>query len=128
MQRSGVIWIAISNNLLLLMSTIISRVPPIMVPFVMSIAAYGFAREWLVFSSLPETRESPTPEQYQIALQVNGRADLGAVWETVKYLYRRFNGPRHPNWLLKSIVALFTLMFLAYLIGGIDIWLHQAVF
>ena len=128
-QNSGVIWVAISNNILLLMSTIISRVPPIVVPFAMSIAAYGFAREWLLSSPLPDTRGSPTPEQYQIALRVNGSADLGAVWATLKYLYRRSsNGPRHPNWLTKSIAALFTLMSLAYLIGGVDIWLHQAVF
>ena len=128
-QNSGMIWVAISNNLLLLMSTIISRVPPIVVPFVMSIAAYGFAREWLTSSPLPDTRGSPTPEQYQIALQVNGSADLGAAWAAIKYLYRRSsNGPRHPNWLSKSITALFILISLAYLIGGVDIWLHQAVF
>ena len=128
LHRSGVIWVAISNNLLLLMSTIISRVPPIVVPFVMSIAAYGFAREWLLSSPLPEGRGTPTPEQYQIALQVNGRADLGAVLATVKYLYGRSNGPRHPDWFAKSIAVLFVLIWLAYLIGGVDIWLHQAVY
>jgi hypothetical protein len=46
-----VIIVNIPNNLLLLFSTILSRVTPIIVPFAMSSAAYTFANDWLVLSS-----------------------------------------------------------------------------
>ena len=126
-QRDAIIWVSIPNNLFLLMSTVISRVPPVIVPIAMSIAAYGFAKDWLSSSSLPEHPGNPTPKQYQIALQVNGNADIGAAWATSKYLLTRSSKSRHPAWLTKSIAALFSLLSLAYLNGFLDIWLHQAV-
>jgi hypothetical protein len=130
-QQNSTIWVSISNNTLLLLSTIISRVPPIIVPFEMGIAAYSFAREWLISSSIPDDQHSKlgtlTPEQYHIALKVIGNADLGAIVAASKYVFRRSGNSRRPRWLTKSITTLFTLISLAYLIGGIDLWLHQAV-
>ena len=126
MRRGAIIWVRIPNNQFLLMSTVISRVPPVIVPFIMSIAAYGFAKDWLTSSSLPEHPGNPTPKQYQIALQVNSNADLGAVWATLTYL-RTPSRKHHPAWLTKSIAALFCLLSLAYITGFLDIWLHHAV-
>ncbi|PVF99492.1 hypothetical protein CPB86DRAFT_286946 [Serendipita vermifera] len=139
-QRSGgTIWVSISNNTILLISTIISRVPPLLVPVTMGLAAYDCAREWLIHSaarSLDDSLEQsiaavPTPEQYNVALRVLGGGDLGAVVATLRYLIgnsRSKGGNIHrPRWLTKSIIILFCLTILAYLVGGIDLWLHQGV-
>ncbi|PVF91376.1 hypothetical protein CPB86DRAFT_878555 [Serendipita vermifera] len=138
-QSGGTIWVSTSNNTILLISTIISRVPPLLVPVAMGITAYDCAREWLIHSANPHPNSPnqqpvvaiPTPEQYNIALRVLGGGDLGAVWATLRYLVgssRRKTGIiRRPHWLNKSIIILLYLTCLAYLVGGIDLWLHEGV-
>jgi hypothetical protein len=139
-QRSGaIVSVSISNNTILLISTIISRIPPLLVPVAMGFAAYGCAREWLIYSAArslhyplqSSTVAVPTPEQYNLALRVLGNGDIGAVWATTRYLVtaaRRKAGIIHrPRWLNKSIILLFFMTFVAYLIGAIDLWLHQGV-
>jgi hypothetical protein len=131
--------VSISNNTILLISTVISRIPPLLVPVAMGFAAYDCAREWLISSAAPPLEESsqpsivstPTPEQYNLALRVLGNGDLGAAWATVRYLVtnaRQKTGTiQRPRWLNRSIIFLFFLTFVAYIIGGIDIWLHKNV-
>jgi hypothetical protein len=133
-RDNSTIWVTIPNNTLLLISTIISRVPPTIVPLVMGLAAYGFASDWLVSSAAPDQNlgpPAPTPEQYSIALKVIGGADLGAVVAAVKYLFRKPDPnvpvPLHPRWLTTSIIFLLGLTFLAYLVAGIDLWFHKSV-
>jgi hypothetical protein len=139
--RTGpTLWVSIPNNIILLISTIIARVPPLIAPLVMTMAAYGFAKDWLMSSALsthhldpdgPVQVGSPTPEQYSIALNVIGRADLGAAFGALKFLFRKRDrnipSTQRPRWLTKSIIFLFSLTFLAYLVGGMDLYLHQSV-
>jgi hypothetical protein len=139
-QRSGaIVSVSISNNTILFISTIISRIPPLLVPVAMGFAAYNCAREWLIYSaawplhhsSQPSVVAVPTPEQYNIALRVLGNGGLGAAWAAIRYLVtasrRKAGIVRRPRWLDRSIILLFFLTFIAYLIGGIDLWLHKEV-
>jgi hypothetical protein len=125
------IWVTIPNNTILFISSIFSRIPPLIVSFVMGLTAYGFAADWLLSSSIPNqnAQDNPTPEQYSIALSVIGIASLGAIKSVAIYLYKRRRDQaamRYPRWLVKSIVFLLLLTATSSLVGLIDLWLHKA--
>lgn len=125
------IWVTIPNNTILFISSIFSRIPPLIVSFVMGLAAYGFAADWLMSSSIPNqnAQDNPTPEQYSIALSVIGIASLGAIKSVAIYLYKQRRNQaamRYPRWLVKSIVFLLLLTATSSLVGLIDLWLHKA--
>ena len=122
------LYVDIPNNHILLFSSVISRVPPLLPQLLMGVAAIGFGYDWLV-ASLRDGHDELTPEQYSLILQICSTAGLSAALNGLYYRRRTASGkaPTMPPILKRAVIYLVLITIAVNLVGIMDTVLHSGV-
>ncbi len=118
------------NNQILLISTIIAKIPPFLSGTLMGVGAIGYAYDWMK-SSASNGEDMPTPAQYSLLLRICGSADILTLVDGL--LYRRkvsrpsSKHPKAPPILKHAVVHLALVIGFVQLIGVMDALLHYGV-
>ena len=122
------VYVNATSNRILLFSSVISRIPPLLPQVLMGVAALGFGYDWLV-ASLSEGDDELTPEQYSLILRICSTAGLFAAWDGFNYQRRAGKGrtPALPSILRRAVVYLILIRVSLLSIGLMDTVLHEGV-
>ncbi|KAA1476761.1 hypothetical protein DENSPDRAFT_843829 [Dentipellis sp. KUC8613] len=94
----------------------------IVAPIAMGLYAFVTARAWLA----ARDTELPTPLQYGMLLEMLSGGSITSLAEAGWYMSRgRQRRPRVPPLFVKVFVVGIATHILAYLVSGVDIWLHS---
>ena len=90
---SPYVFVNVPNNRILLIGTLIAKIPPLLTPVLMGIVAYGLAYDWII-GSQRDGENTLTPEQYSLLLHICSSAGLESLWDGLAYRWRT---KRHPT-------------------------------
>lgn len=135
--NSEMIFVKVPNNRILLVSSVISKLPPILPQVMMGVAAVGFGSDWLgtsmgVMHKGQGLRNDLTPEQYALLLRICSQAGPLSLVDAHAYYLRRFTKrarlPSMPPILIRGIIYITILTLLVQTSSILDTILHDKVY